>query len=33
MPQCMENISFYRLKRTIHLVNNYWLMANYWLGG
>jgi hypothetical protein len=25
MPQCMENISFYRLKRTIHLVNNYWL--------
>ena len=33
MPQCMENISFYRLKRTIHLVNNYWLVVNYWLGG
>jgi hypothetical protein len=23
MPKCMENASFYRLKRTIHFVINY----------
>jgi hypothetical protein len=25
MPKCMENASFYRLKRTIYLVINYWI--------
>jgi hypothetical protein len=25
MPKWMENASFYRLKRTIHLVINYWI--------
>ena len=30
----MANASFYRLKfRTIHLVVDYWLVANYWFSG